>query len=480
MRVRTGIQRRGALALALVAFSAARADDSAPREPSPPPLYYRIRSPWLDPAVVEGPVRPQETSHALAALEVTAINLGIWGFDKITKKPYANISLDTWQNNLRKGWIVDTDDFWMNGLLHPVQGQFSYAAARSLGVGFYGSFGYTFAASLLWEYFGETQAPSVNDQINTPFGGALFGEAMFRFHHLILDAGGPNPGVLRRLLAFFASPVAGANELLFQDHYRGPLILPVSWIGEFSLGAVLTAQAKDDRTGELRTGLGPWALFEAHILYGVPGTPGLRLDRPFDHFSLDMSLSGTPSGVEPALSFLIRGVLTGKTIGPDDDSLGFWGLYATYDFFAAQPFRVTGFGLGPGVAVVKRWGWFDLYPTALVELVPWGGAGLVQPLGARDYLYGIGAEGLLALRMDFGSHVTIRTSVREFLVTDSHLRGRSEADTYWRVAVIGRIWGPHALALESAWSRRDAQTDAGPLLQRGWSLSAKYTLLSGW
>jgi hypothetical protein len=257
-------------------------------------------------------------------------------------------------------------------------------------------------------------------------------------------------------------------------------VLPVSWIGEFSLGAALTGSTKDYRTGEVQSGLGPWATFEAHVLYGVPGTPGLRLDHPFDHFSLDFSLSASPDRVEPALSFFTRALIVGDTIGKGDGFGGLWGLFTSYDFFAARLFRVTGFGLGPGVSLSKRWTDVNLLATGLVEFVPWAGAGETIPLGSRDYDYGIGGEGLLALRLDLGRSLFIRTSLREFLVSDSYSRGRSEDITFYRLGVWFRIWGPHAIGLESDWSRRNAQTERGPIFLRGWVLTADYTVLSGW
>lgn len=487
MPVRTRTRWRGPLraipvGVALVASVACAApSDGAGVEPTPPPNYYRIRSPWLDPEIALAPPRPQETSHALAALEVVGVNAGIWAYDRyIVGQPYAYISPDSWAQNLRKGWIIDTDDFWVNGLLHPVHGSFSYTAARAAGVGFYGSFGYTFAASFLWEEFAETQAPSVNDQINTPFGGTLFGEVRFRFHHLILDPGGAHPSWVRQILAFLVEPFASLNELAFHDRYRGPLMIPLSWLGDFSAGAVLTANSSDSQTGQVRSGLGPWALFEAHLLYGIPGTPGLRLDKPFDHFSFDLSVSATASNVQPALALLMRGLVVGEPIGPGGDFGGLWGLFTSYDFVTAQLFRVSGFALGPGITLMQRWGGFDLYGTALLEGVPWGAAGLVAPLGARDYQYGSGAEGLLSLRLDYDTRVTLRASAREFLVTDSYSSGQTQDVTDVRVGLRFRFWGPHAATLESDWSRRAAQGETGQIRQHAWTLSAEYTFLSGW
>ena len=63
----------------------------------------------------------------------------------------------------------------MNMIMHPYMGSFNYGFARSAGLNFWESFGYTFAASYVWETFGETGPPSINDQWMTSFGGSTPG-----------------------------------------------------------------------------------------------------------------------------------------------------------------------------------------------------------------------------------------------------------------------------------------------------------------
>ncbi|HET9598210.1 MAG TPA: DUF3943 domain-containing protein, partial [Anaeromyxobacteraceae bacterium] len=130
-----------ALMLALAPAAARSADEL-------PPLAL--------PADWPAPV-PAPRNYLVPALEVVGINLGIWGFNKIVGKEFAQISWQSIQDNFHKGWIVDTDDFWANQFLHPYHGSLSFNAARSMGLGFYTSFGYAFAGSAMWEQFMEVQ-----------------------------------------------------------------------------------------------------------------------------------------------------------------------------------------------------------------------------------------------------------------------------------------------------------------------------------
>ncbi len=91
-----------------------------------------------------------------------------------------------------------------------------------------------------------------------------------------------------------------------------------------------------------------------HIVYGIPGTPDLELKQPFDHFEASGSLSLTSDiTAQPTASLLVRGLLVGDTLSLGGQPGGLWGLFTSYDFIAPNVFRVQGFGLGPGVSLMK-------------------------------------------------------------------------------------------------------------------------------
>jgi hypothetical protein len=384
---------------------------SAGGEAGPAEVRFRLRSPLDDPEFTV-PDQPARKNTLLALGEVVGINFVMWQAVYWMGKDYAKIGTETISDNFHKGWIIDTDGYWTNHFGHPYEGAAFYDAARSTGHGTYESFAAAFLGSLMWEHFMETQSPSVNDQVTTPFGGSVFGEVLYRLYRLVLDSGGARPSGWRRLGAFAISPVAGANELLFGDRYRGPVLLPPSWMGEFSLGMVIGGSVTDERTGARASAVGPWANVAAHVMYGVPGDPDLRLRKPFDHFDFRFGTSFTES-VEPTASMLIRGLLVGDAIGSSSAPIGLWGLFTSYDVISVPVFKAAGFGVGPGVSLTRRWGSLELHGTALLELLPWAGGGSIEKLYERDYHYGPGAKGLLDLRAMLGDRLILDVAARE-------------------------------------------------------------------
>jgi hypothetical protein len=478
------------LALALAAGPAARADDAASgqtltlgAQAGAPArdraVWFHLRPPFAEPGW-EPPPTGSEKNTWLALGEVLGINLGMWFVSYWMGNDYSKISFDTIGQNFRKGWIVDTDAYWTNQFGHPYEGQAFYSAARSTGHGFYESFGASFLGSLVWEQFMETQSPSVNDQVITPFGGSVLGEVLHRMHRLILDSGGARPSFWRQFGAFAVSPVAGANRFLFGEKYRGPLLLPPSWIGEFRLGMVFAGSAKDLETGASAAEVGPWVSLGAHLTYGVPGTPDLRLRQPFDHFEFQGSVAFTHEEKQTA-SLLMRGLLVGETVGPATDWGGLWGLFASYDVISIPVFSASGFGIGPGASLMKRWGWFELHGSALAELLPWASGGTQETLFARDYHVGPGALALLELRGFFGDRATLDLQAREYWISGAYATGEWEDITWSRTALTVRLLGPHAASASVDWTRRHASYPYAPdVSQRGAIVSAHYTLLGGW
>src|SRR6185436_15292868 len=82
----------------------------------------------------------------------------------------ARVTPKTWWENMENGWVWDLDDFVVNQIGHPYQGSNYYNSGRAT-----------------WEFYGETNKPSLNDFINTTLGGIAIGEVLHRVSWLMRD-----------------------------------------------------------------------------------------------------------------------------------------------------------------------------------------------------------------------------------------------------------------------------------------------------
>ena len=135
----------------------------------------------------------------------------------ITKDPYSYISFKNFIDHQRLSvWDWDDNEFTTNHLDHPYHGQLYFNAFRSNGYNFYQSSVATFVGSYIWETGGETQAPSINDLVNTTYGGIILGEITHRIARNILGRGSRHSRIRKsnEIGAFFVNPVNGLNRLI--------------------------------------------------------------------------------------------------------------------------------------------------------------------------------------------------------------------------------------------------------------------------
>jgi len=162
--------------------------------------------------------RDENKSYGIPAAEIFTFDLLLNRIDKrIYGEPY-DVSADSIKRNLRGPWVVDNDPYKINQLLHPYQGSMYHGFARSAGLGFWESMGYTFAGSFFWEIAGETTPPSKNDQVASGIAGSFFGESLYRMASLILEKG-EGPSLWREVSAAAVSPSTGFNRYAFGDRF---------------------------------------------------------------------------------------------------------------------------------------------------------------------------------------------------------------------------------------------------------------------
>lgn len=289
----------------------------------------------------------ERVSVPIVAMEVTALNLLVWGVDYyLLDKNYAHTGPDYWERNFREGWKWDHNHWAVNFYGHPYHGSRYYAAARMGGYGFYGSLLWASFGSATWEMFAETEYPSINDLITTTMGGAVFGEVFFRFSQMLYGDGSEN--IWRRAASLGVEPVGYIQRKIFGDRYiraeKGVLDLNLFLGSGLRFGNDFRFDGKN--TGELDEN---WD--DTHFMFGVNaeyGRPYTEVKRPFDYFTV---ISAFAFGDDGSLAHLD---ITGKLNNVGVRGSGRWIDFATYldyDTFYGDFATVGTVSLGGGLDI---------------------------------------------------------------------------------------------------------------------------------
>lgn len=369
----------------------------------------------------------------------------------------------TFRKNLKSKPEFDTDPFNINQLGHPYQGGMYYGFARSAGLGYWEALPYTIAGSFVWESYGETTRPSINDHVSTGIGGTFVGEALFRMASLLLEGGGEKPAFWRELGAAAISPATGFNRLVFGDRFDAifPSRDPAISI-RFRLGATLITDVSGSAADNVRP---EQATVDFSMIYGLPGKPGYRYTRPFDYFLFELTAIPTASTTTNAIeNASMRGLLVGTSYEWGDDYRGVWGLFGSYEYLSPQIFSIAATSLSLGTAAQ----WWLSRMVALQGTVfagaGFGAAGTVADREERDYAYGVIPQVLLSLRAIFGDLAMLEAAGRQYYVVGVGAggAGRSatdpshEAISRGSVGLTVRVYGPHAIGVEYTVTSRDA------------------------
>lgn len=465
----------GAAATLAFACSGFAAEPSAP---APPAKSLLDKQP--DPRIVDPP-KPDlsaeieaRKSYVIPALEILGFDVLLNRFDNhfLPGNDY-DVNASTWRRNLRNGWVTDKDPFKVNQLGHPYQGSMYHGFARSAGLNYWESLGYTFAGSAFWEVFGERTPPSRNDQITTGIGGTFLGEALFRMSSLVLEKG-EGPKFWREVSAAVISPSTGFNRLAFDKRFdtifasRNP-----TYYSRLGLGIAGTTQNVPGTTTAIKRNE---AQADFSLDYGLPGKPGYTYTRPFDYFTFQ----GTASSANVFENVMTRGLLIGKDYEAGKNIRGVWGLYGSYDYISPQAFRISSTALSLGTTG-QMWltNSIALQGTAMAG-VGYAAASTIRGVAENDYHFGVAPQALLATRLIFGETAALDVTAREYFVSRVAAANTSGRDNIARadVAFTLRIHRQHAIAVKYLWNRRDAHyIDLGDRTQTRGTFGIFYTLL---
>jgi hypothetical protein len=422
-------------------------------------------------------------SYLIPALEIPGFISALNGFDRLVygdqvedgKRVYGTTFSTFWDNLVHGHWRYDKDAFHVNQFMHPYQGSIYHGFARSAGLNYWESLGYTFMGSFLWETAGETTHPSINDQVASGIAGSFFGEVLFRMASLLLESGGGEPGFWREIGAAALSPPTGFNRLVFGDRFKtvfpshDPAVFQWVRLGE---GLIVS-----DRTGSSVTRNHQETLSYS-MAYGLPGKPNYSYTRPFDYFQVEVGAITRANIFE---NITTRGLLLGEKYDVGNSYRGIWGLYGTFDYISPRFFRVS--TTTASLGTTAQW-W--LAPAVALQGTVLGGIGLGAGGKAfsetdRDYHYGATGRGVLALRLILGDVVMLDMTERGYYISSlggSNPKG-TEAISHLEAGLFFRIYGHHALGIQYTTLYRDGSySDLADVHQTQGTLSLVYTLLS--
>lgn len=272
-----------------------------------------------------------------AAAEVTAINLGVWGFDRyVLNAEFAHVTARSIERNFEHGMVWDNDKFSTNLFAHPYHGSLYFNAARANGMSFWTSVPYAAMGSLMWEFLAEREPPAINDFIATTMGGVALGEVTNRFSLLAIDEserGGAR--VAREALAFLVSPMRGLNRLISGDmwrvkhrHYKYHNLYELPVHASLGGGLRYLASGRNLFLGEYV----PYV--NVNLSYGDPFRK--RKQKPYDYFTLNAMFNLASN--QPLISEVnLTAQLWSRPfeVGQEVDAVV--GIYQHFNYFDSEP-----------------------------------------------------------------------------------------------------------------------------------------------
>jgi hypothetical protein len=419
--------------------------------------------------------REANKSYVIPAVEIVGFDFFLNQFNR----HFSGISdydsnFSTIRDNLTSSWKDDKDPFSINQLGHPYQGSIYHGFARSAGLSYWESLGYTLAGSAFWEIAGEKVPPSRNDMISTGFGGSFLGEALFRMSNLVLERGGSTPSIWRETGAAILSPSAGFNRFAMGDRFDAVFASnDPAYYSRLQFGLSNTISGNPGTTGETKRND---AQLDFVLGYGLPGKPGYSYTRPFDYFVFQ----STASSANVFENLMTRGLLFGTDYQAGDNYRGIWGLYGSYDYISPQTFRISSTALSLGTTGQLWLSEFVALQSTIMGGLGYAAVGTNNGKTEEDYHYGLAPQGLLALRAIFGKKASLDFTGREYFVSDVDNEHRGGHDNIVRadVAFTYRIQEKHGISIKYQWNQRDATfPDLGDRKQSTGTLGIYYTFL---
>ncbi len=191
-----------------------------------------------------------------------------WG--KVTPK--------TWLKNIQGKIEPDYDRFSTNWVGHPAHASLFFNAARYNGYNYWQSIPFTIGGSLMWEYFGETYAPSEIDIVTMSLGGTYIGEVTHRLSDVLWYKLENKSKFLRHVASGLSNPMGKLNSFFVKNKTRPSFNTTPSVTGELSIGTPMPVIFPRENI------LGSKGFINLSLIYGDIFTKSATRYRPFDFF----------------------------------------------------------------------------------------------------------------------------------------------------------------------------------------------------
>jgi hypothetical protein len=310
---------------------------------------------------------PRSVGRAL--FQSTIINVLYGAVNLMRGHDTAKITPKSWWGNMEHGWVWDLNDFPVNQVGHPYQGNNYFTTGRSNGLSFYESAAVAAFGSGTWEYFGETTDPSLNDFINTTLGGIALGEMFYRTAWLVRNTRATGRGRMwSEIGATALDPMGGYNRFRTGDASRlhdKPADLVPSALGASASLGVLWRGAE---SGALDAAEGH-PFLEMDLLYGDTQTGHSRT--PYDAFAVRLRFGGGSAFSEAR----VRGRLLGQ---PSSNGKLHFSVLQSYDYQNNNAYATGSQSIDAALGLTQQ-----LTSRLSLWVVGWGG---LTVLGAIDSL----------------------------------------------------------------------------------------------
>lgn len=264
---------------------------------------------------------------------------------------WTHVGPEQWLHFYERELEFDGDWYWTNFVLHPYQGSLYYMTARNCNLNQFESTMYSVLGSAIWEWFCETNAPSINDMVYTTLAAWPLGEML---HRLSFELEAVHPW-----LRFLASPTRLYTEPVTKSKPVGTSgnIQSFSLKTGFALENGKTYAKGYDTLSEFYPA---FAKIGFDVLYNDPFTH--KTTRPFEQFHLKMEGSLGPGigigykELEKELAYDITlftdGMLYSWNTSPKNNTDAIIGFSMNYDFVWNSFFEFT--SIAPGISYKQR------------------------------------------------------------------------------------------------------------------------------